>query len=436
MLVAFIQVSSAWQGEYLHEFDYQNEHARVVDSWFYLTRDGIHREVEIYEYCSTECILVIFDVRNNVPLDLAQTKNFFENYGMKDVIIRGEVNEDLYKISLGESLVCKFFIPKFGEGVKNLVVQVADDKVLPKLPKNAGKIASRILQSGKELGLVKNANILGIIFGASCLGGGALENSATSTLTSCRTYIHNLVNNNAYEGQSNDLIECHREAISKLNRAKYSPGVLFQTAEVSMSNTLKKISSSIRCGIGWLTGHHCKYSNPVNGVANYDIIVDKIQKLEESTPDISYIASWAVSKASRSSERLTQKGEESWMAISYFNAEIERTEHRLSELKPPLFDYLFFIYNAVTIPPYDFSSIESGLSTVKGISEKAKHLYSNYKFNSVYVLLEEGYKHISVLSDKIELEENITRERNLLNIFLIFLSIILIASLIVRVKSG
>jgi len=382
------------QGEYLYEFNNDDEVSELDSSWTYLTSDGIQHRIDVYRYCKdSECILVIFDISNKIILNRSQTISFFDNYKLKGMMREEGISTALYDISFERSITCDFIAPKFKEEVKNVAVKVTAEEILPHLlPKNATELVSTIYKAGKDIGIVKSPNVGILVLGASCYGGDFLENIAYSTLTSCKYYVENLENNKAYEGQIEDLIGCHQEAISKLDLAKKSPDVLMQHIETGAGNIIKKIEydvGSTACNVLGIFGKKCNVNDQKFDESSYTRIVSRIQKMEEKRIDSTEINSWSCSVTDISMERLEQKRKDSMIHLSMLSNRIETIENELKEYNK--FDGVYLmILNLLKKPAYNFTEVEINLDEANGKYYDARNFYDQHKYNSAIKKTEEG----------------------------------------------
>jgi len=424
------------QDEYINEFNISNEQVRLDSTWAYLTKEVIQRQINVYRYCSSSsynfygsipfssksnCILVIFDIQNKIAMDPDQTEDFFQNYKLKEELINtGKLNENSYTIGEYEkSLTCGFFAPKFGEEAGKLVIEVGIEKVLPEiLPKNAKTLVLEIYDTGKEIGLVKSPEVAILVLGASCTGGEFLERVALSTLTSCQSYIKNLERNYAYEGQAKDLLECHNDAIEKLDLAKKSPNVLLQHVEVQAGSLYNKIRGRIQSILCNTFGFWCDSPPMKIEQSSLQKLEMQIQKLQQATPNSGTIAQDARSLASSSFSRIIQKSNETNASINFLNQYIQVAKKKIDRKSVSL--------NLIYTPSYDFTNAEYKINIAEQKLKEAELLRDQYKFNSAIRTANEGQRFVEESLADIVQEENKLRSFRTESIILIVLFIILL----------
>jgi hypothetical protein len=305
-------------------------------------------------------------------------------------------------------LTCQLLAPRFSGEFQNLVVQVAAEKVAPEiLPKNAAKIVEVLYQNGEEVGIVSKPNVAILIVGASCIGSDALKSVATSTLSSCKNYISNLRENKAYQGQAEDLNNCHSDAISKLGITLYTPDVLFQHVETQTKNVITSAVTNVKnalCNFQKSIGINCTSETAKPDKSIHDQEVSQIQELEKSKPDMSSISMYAESLTIDSSKRIAQKSTESEGAktslITKMGQASDAMKHEIFGL-----DYTW-VLNFFMRPEFDYSNTKSNLSLASNKLSDSVQLQGQYKFNSAIALAADGLKYADTALTAVTLENS------------------------------
>ncbi len=402
---------------YQTEFNNPDEKTRTVSSWQYETKDGGLQWVDVYEYCKdTDCILVAFDTLNKKELSNQECSGFFQNYNLQQEIDKGNLNEDVYALQSDHSITCDFFVPQFPDQLKAGTIEVTADKILPELlPKNLGALVTKVYSLGKDLELIDSVNPTVLVLGASCLGGEYFENIAFSTLESCKASVKNLKAYKAYEGQPEDLFNCHKKAIDNLNLAKNSPNLLTQNLEVQLSNTGKEAQyqvDSASCKLlGWLTGP-CDPLKQALDVSSLDKFISKVNTLGDIKIDIAGIKSESGQQSTTSTKRIADKSNEAANAISMLQSKIESEEEKLQEKN----GLEIQLKNLVLAPAYDFSMAETEISKANQNKVNAELLKETYRFNSAAIQAKEGVFHAETASTLRYQEENKPRGLNFINL--------------------
>jgi hypothetical protein len=419
------------QDEYINEFNEPDEKVVLDSSWFFLTNDGVERKINVYKYCNEKCIFVIFDIQNKIPLDDEKSKAFFQNFKLKEYVDDERLNENLYSADFEDSLTCNLLAPRFGEEAQNLVMQVSAEKIAPEiLPKNAAKIIKIIYHSGKKVGIVSKPTVAIIIVGASCIGSDALKSVASSTLSSCKNYVTNLRENKAYQGQFEDLNNCHSDAISKLGITLNTPDVLFQHVETQTSNIITDIITEVEnafCNLQKMVGFNCTTATAKQKKSIHDKLVTQIQELEKAKPYMDSISSEAEKLELDSSKRITQKFHESKSVTDDLMIKIVQASDMM---KHEIFglDYTW-VLNLFTKPEFDYTNAKSNLGLATSKLSNSLQLQSLYKFNSASTLGVEGIKYADTALTEIAIENSKPRSIKLEIILIPIVMILFIAIL-------
>lgn len=430
VLILVLLPSVSAYGDYKDEFNESGESATFEGSWAYLTNDGVFRDIEVYKYCSSKCVYVLFDVGNTKDLNTEISSDFFESFLLKTLISDGGINEGMYIVEYTDkSITCDYIAPKFTPEVKNLAVDITTGKIIPDLlPKNAKNSFLQLREIGKEIGLIKSANIPIIVIGAFCIGSDLAESSAMSTLNTCRVIIQNIKANKAYEGQAEELAGCHSQAMSNLNMLKLAPNNLFNYVETGASNVAKDVVNT--GGETWclvtsfITHTNCSTQKPQYDVSNIDKLSSKINELQMNTPKIDISNSQRM--ATESSNRIVKKKKEVSDAASALKNRTGRLDKNITENSKSDLVRGFFQ------KPYDFTDAKERYNTAYGELNQAEILSNSFKFNSALTLIGQANSHISQAEDSFARILSKGREINTINVGIFVLVIFFILLIIVR----
>jgi len=422
--------------DYSNEFNEPNEQVSKLGTWTYLTADKIERTVDIYQYCGTSCILVLFDVRDNVPLTSSQTESFFENYQLKQIVDKGQLSESTYTISYSNPPICQVFAPEFFVESKNLAVQVAAEKILPDvLPKNAGKIVAAAYEAGENFGIVDSVNVPILLIGASCVGGDALEVRASSILTSCQYYVKNLEKSYSYEGQAQDLENCHAEAIQNLELNQGNPKIIYSHIQTQAGNIMSQVNSTLQslgCDLSKVFGGNCTVQGPVIQKSDLDKLETQIKNLQNVGTYVNSVTNSSQSLSTDSTKRISLKSGEAVSAIISLNSSIASDQNLISSFND-YFGLKLLWLNLFYTPGYDFSSnqYEIGLASQKLTT--SEQLFGQYRFNTAMIAAYDGQKDAMNTNSAIIAEIN--KQRNI-NYFNVFVAVIVLVVLLVLFFAG
>jgi hypothetical protein len=399
------------QSDYMTEFSEAGDVFSTFAHWEYLTQDGVHRTIEVYKYCEGQtCLLVPFDIRNHALLSNAQAVAFFENLVLQQMLPSQEIVSGTYStdaLNKG-SITCDLTVPRFDIEAKALALQVVAEDVLPNLlPKNAAKIVQSMYDLGEGAGVVKSASVPILVLGAACVGGDFLENLATSSLVTCALLTSNLRQSLAYEGQYEDIMNCHSEALQKLKLARYSPDILTQHLETKARNSLEQWWADLSNWFARLTGSTRIQANIT--MSNYDKVVEQLSVIQTLNETYTGVSSVALSDFTIYKSRIELKVQEA-------NVAIRNLDSSLSTLKSQLSGYtsLGGIYtkllNLVQTPRYDFSAAIANQSLAMQSQLSARSLNSTYMFNSAINAAKSGIAYSAAAVNATEIEEAIPRQ--------------------------
>ena len=383
LVTAVPPVRSQTQVAYLGEFNEPNESLASLTTWQYITQDGRHRTITVFQYCADKCVLVPFDVENNELLSEPQAVAFFETYELRllmPVVVMSPSEYSTDALGRG-SLVCNFTAPQLGNEAKSLTVDVMFNQVFPRLlPENAGKLVDAIYAAGEKVGVVRSANVPILLLGASCVAGDFLESLAASALATCSILLQNVRKLMAYEGQYDDIMKCHSQAIERLQLAKYSPALLTQHVEtqgVNLANQLSYEWSNLVCSFS-----RCSSSQrPQKIQSDYETVLAQLSVLQNLNRTYVGVESMAENDFSLCRSRIEFK-------VNEANTALQATARELSDLSSRLWGYTFLggIYTSVLnffySPSYDFQSSEANQTLASSNYESAKLLNSTYRYNS------------------------------------------------------
>lgn len=416
------------QTDYLNEFSEGGERSGLLSSWEYVTQDGAHRTIAIFEYCALSCVLIPFDVENHALLNDQQTLRFFENLALQQMLVNAAITEGTYSdIPLGKgSVVCNFTAPRLDIEVKALTLQVLATDVLPRmLPKNAGRIVETIYDAGETVGIVKSTSVPILLLGASCVAGDYLENLATSALVTCALLIQNVRNNRAYEGQFEDLMNCHSEALARLNLARYSPDLLTQHVETQAQNWLMQLASAISNWFCQFSG--CKTTQPTTVQSNYDKALTELSVIQDLNQTYIRVAPKAQDLFNAYRFRIALKVQETNKALSDLNSEISRLNSRLSGYTA-LNGLYTSVLNLVKTPGYDFSAAVANQTLASQFYHNAESLNSTYVFNSAIRTANTGITYAANGMNAVTQEEAIPQEQYFSTALIAILAVTVIAA--------
>lgn len=401
--------------DYQNEFNDPGEQGTLGGSWIYLTKDGIYRQVDVYRYCSPNCIHVIFDVKNNVPLDPSASSNFFESFLLKNEISSGKLTETMYAIDLSDSsITCNYMSPKFIPEANNYVIETTSEKIIPEmLPQNSKKVFLKVVELGKGFGIIKEANVPILVIGASCIGSDLMESSASSTLNSCKSVIQNIRVNATYEGQAEDLIGCHNQAILGLNSVRSSPDNFYGYLETSALNLGKRTLTKLQTGwcslVNIIKPNSCSVQNPVYGTSTYERLSLEINGLQRNTPNLDINGAQKLS--TDSSQRIERKRTEVSQFKDAIALKLQQVKMDVDEYSKPN------IINDILFKPYDFTEAKGYYESADRKIAEAEPLIKKFKFNSASPILVAADGYASQANLSFQQESSKVRELNPTNIF-------------------
>jgi hypothetical protein len=409
VLPSFI-TSVRGESGYIDEFSEPKETAEVDSEWAFVTQDGKQRSIEVYKYCTGDnCVFVPFDVQNNALLDDNQTLAFFEDFAMKQILPPMILTNVAYSPgALGQgSLVCNFTAPRLDSEAKALVLQLTAEEIAPHLlPKNAARLVLRIYEAGEDVGLVESPSVPVLVLSASCVAGDFFESLAASALVTCHALVGDIRNNRAYQGQFEDLMGCHDDAVSKLEMAKNSPDILTQHLETVGYNWLQEqfaalaewFCNIVGCGRPEVKIEESHYEEVLNQL----LVLDNIKE--------SYAGAGPVARElfSGYKARIELKKQEVATTVGSLDGQI-------SSLESSLWRYNAFegILDFFLKPDYQLSDANGHLAMAKNLDQQAISLQTAFKFNSAETAAKAGIESATQASQALTAQENAERHLDL-----------------------
>lgn len=371
--------------DYISEFNNSGEQCSIYGQWKYLDEQLSERYIVDYRCCETnKCLDLPYDTRNNYLLDKSKLVDISKLIILKENIESGFIKEDNYNIeNKSGSIICYFYgLDILKEESTNLAAKVTTEQIAPKLlSTKAASLVEEIYKVSKKFNFVKDVNPIALGISASCEGGKMIEYVALSSLNSCKLYIINEKNQYAYYGMIDDLINCDKESIEKLNEAKYSPNVLFKSAE-------KRILDSLKCFFS--TSNQCQSYDETE----YEYYLNKIKILQTNSLNVDNIQI----KAEIAENRFKEKENQTKYELELFSIQINEIENKLKSGNG--------LTDLVYTAEYDFSNITNNFTMLKVDLQKAQDFAKLNRFNSAISTIKEDKDKIAMINIDLSKELN------------------------------
>jgi hypothetical protein len=432
LMISSPLASAQTQPDYLNEFSEPGDISSLKTPWEFITQDGVHRTIDVYQYCQNNtCVLVPFDIENHILLTDSQAESFFESLALQQLLPSEEVTAASYSINgLNKgSITCNLTVPSIDVQAKALTLQLTVEDIVPKLlPENAAKVVEGIYELGESVGVVKSASVPVLVLGVACVGGDYLESLAASSLVTCQMLLENVRNNLAYEGQYRDIMNCQNEAIQRLRDARYSPDLLSQHLETQGKNQLEQLWTDFLNWVAQLTGGSKTQANVTE--SNYDMELGQLSTIQTLNQTFYGAQPQGQTDFGSYKARINLKVQETNSAITGLNA-------ALSALNSNLFRYTTLggsyttLLNLTHIPGYDFSGAIANQSLASLDYQTALSLNSTYRYNSAVNIANAGLLYALAGSNALNNEQTVSRAYNLTNIALFGVAVVLAAAVAV-----
>jgi hypothetical protein len=394
-----LPVAHAQTTGYLQEFSESGEQGVLDSTWAFLTHDGVQRSIDVYRYGS---VLVAFDQTGLSPLKGSQAIDFFQSYELRTLVSTGQLSEASYSISFQQSIACAIAVPEFGDQASNLAVAQASNAIQKVLPDGASAIAADLVSVGEDVGMIKDVNPYALALGAACYGGDLIQNYASSQMASCAAYIQNLQSFKAYEGMATDLINCHDAAIQKLQTAQYSPDVLTQYGETTLSNLGIQISNAF--GSAWCYLASCQSVPQQLSVSELDQVSSQINALKAVDPLLQGTSAVAQSDAVGASNRIEMKASEASQAITQLSTQISSINSALAGHQG-----MGGFVDALMAPPFNTSETSALEAQAASLQYAATAYSQEYKYNSAISAASQGMSSAEGAAASLEYQASIPR---------------------------
>jgi hypothetical protein len=429
-------VQTQAQPDYLNEFTEPGDTtASIYATWEYVTQDGVQRTIDVYKYCKSQtCILVPFDIKNHALLTDKQATEFFENLVLREMLPSQEVTAGTYSsgaLNRG-SITCNLTVPRFEIEAKAYALQEVVEVVLPNLlPKNAAKIVQAMYDLGETAGVVKSATVPILVLGASCIGGDYLERLATSALVTCQMLLQNVRNKLSYEGQYEDVMNCHTEALQRLQQARYSPDILSQHLETQAKNILERWWTDF---LNWIAGPSGNKVEANITESNYEKVAGELSTIQEFNQTFAGVPPLSQSDFGGYKTRIELKVREANSAITGLNSALSDLNSRLSRYTGWGGAYTS-ILNFFYTPGYNFSAAVANQSLASRSYEDAKSLNSTYRFNSAVESATAGIRYAANAISALNEETASIQSLNFWNILLLVAGCIVVFFMIMTIHT-